>query len=79
MVLLFSLAIDSIERMMTSQWLLKVTLACLRSCDWEFRLEAILMQTRFDVGTPLLLEGGVWLYKLETFHKHVKKGGSSAF
>ena len=44
----FSIAGDFIKRMMTSQWLLRV-LPCLRShvSDWEFRMEAIFIQTRF--------------------------------
>ena len=41
---------DFIERMMTSHWFLKVP-TCSRSRDWEFRMEAILLQTRLDVGT----------------------------
>ena len=37
-----NLATDYIEGMMTSQWLLKVQ-SCLRSRDWDLRLEAILI------------------------------------
>ena len=45
----FNLARDVIERMTNSQWFLRVP-ACLRSCDWEFRMEAILIQTCLFVG-----------------------------
>ena len=45
---------DFIKRMMTLQWLLEVT-SCLRSCDWEIRIEAILtlycIDTHFDATT----------------------------
>ena len=41
---------DFIKRMRTSQWLLKVP-PSLRSHDWEFKMETILIQTRLDVGT----------------------------
>ena len=51
-LLTFSFARDFIEKMMTSQWYLKEQ-ACLRSRDWEFRMEVILIQTRLDVGSEL--------------------------
>ena len=46
----FNLARDFIERMTTLQWLLQVP-PYLRSRDWEVGMEAILIQTRLDVGT----------------------------
>ena len=46
----FNLARDFIERMLTSQWLAKVP-PCLKPRDCEFRMEAILIQTRLGAGT----------------------------
>ena len=46
----FNLACDFIERMITSKWLQKTILPYLRSRDWAFRMEAIFIHTRLDVG-----------------------------
>ena len=45
----FNLVRYFIERMMTLLWLLKAP-PCLRSSDWEFRVEAILIQARLDIS-----------------------------